>query len=368
MQVQETTAGSACWRRHDARNADCEANWGPLHADLGGLCGRSFFSADEDDAGGAGTEATADSGHGDIDGSANGEEMHERQPGEPCKTLLLTSFECLSWEVQLSKMLDEVDQDVHEFESLSWEVLRKEWRAMLAKPQDSVAEPAPTATAQGAGPRRPSVHSAADQRRPPPKVGAPPDAAPGTPPGAAGAGGPPHGPGGDGGKTAGEGREPRAGPRRKRQLPWLSRSARTLVVRNVPWSYNQEDLLAEWPPDGTYDYFHLPYHFNQDRPLGFAYINFVTYEAAAAFMQKWHGRFLSHRSGRSTLHIAVAKVQGRGPNLARIGGHKLHTLPEPRYLPVLLDGCRRLDAREVLAEMGGFGATSESGPYVAAYQ
>jgi len=148
-------------------------------------------------------------------------------------------------------------------------------------------------------------------------------------------------------------------PKRKRTLGILPRSTRTLLIRNVPWSYSQEDLLLKWPPDSTYDYFHTPYHFFNNRPLGLAYINFVTYEAAVAFQERWHGRYLSQQDTKNTLDITAANVQGRKGNLARIAEDRIPTLAERHLLPVLFDGRRRLGTHEVLEELSMSRSVSE---------
>jgi len=155
--------------------------------------------------------------------------------------------------------------------------------------------------------------------------------------------------------------------KRKRALRLLPRSARTLIVRNVPWTYSQEDLLLVWPPDGTYDYLHTPYHFFNDRTVGHAYINFITYEAAAAFQERWHGRYLPQRDTKNTLDISVATVQGRGPILARIAEDRIPVLVEKHFLPMLLDGERRLCTHEVLAEWRRSRPSGENEPGVGAF-
>jgi len=142
----------------------------------------------------------------------------------------------------------------------------------------------------------------------------------------------------------------------------LPKSARTLIVRSMPMTYSQEDLLAEWPPDGSYDYLCIPYNVSKGSTHGIAFVNFVTYEHAALFHKKWHGAFLSRQDGKHPLDIAVAKVQGYAPNLARIKKSEARMLAEAGFLPVLVDGKRRMEAHEVIAEwrracsMSGSGA------------
>jgi len=156
--------------------------------------------------------------------------------------------------------------------------------------------------------------------------------------------------------------------RRNRQLHPLPSWARTLIVRNVPWRCNQDDLIHMWPPDGTYDYFHTPYHFFNDRPLGVAYLNFTTIEAAVAFQDRWHGRYLSALDTKRTLDITVANVQGRGPNLARIVKENIPTLAEKHFLPILLDGKRRMGTHETIAELNRFCTAKASKPRLGVFQ
>eukprot|EP00421_Protoceratium_reticulatum_P001246 CAMPEP_0168362200 /NCGR_PEP_ID=MMETSP0228-20121227/3056_1 /TAXON_ID=133427 /ORGANISM="Protoceratium reticulatum, Strain CCCM 535 (=CCMP 1889)" /LENGTH=111 /DNA_ID=CAMNT_0008374895 /DNA_START=1 /DNA_END=332 /DNA_ORIENTATION=- len=97
----------------------------------------------------------------------------------------------------------------------------------------------------------------------------------------------------------------------------LHPAATTLVVRNIPFACSQEELLREWPVDGSYNYLHLPYNAFRQRHSGYAYINFLNSRLAANFQERWHGRFLSMPFEKS-LSVREADMQGWRPNLACI--------------------------------------------------
>jgi len=95
-------------------------------------------------------------------------------------------------------------------------------------------------------------------------------------------------------------------------------SKTTLMIRNVPVMYTEEMLLAEWPNVDTYDFLYLPKSSSLQRNLSYAFINFTTESAAAAFQQLWQKRRLAHFSSRKPLNISIADVQGRDENLRRL--------------------------------------------------
>jgi len=148
----------------------------------------------------------------------------------------------------------------------------------------------------------------------------------------------------------------------------LPESTRTLLVRNVPLTCTQGDILAEWPPNGAYDYLRVPYNVSKKIPLGHAFINFVTYEGAVAFYEKWHGGFLSQHDSKHPLDVVAAHIQGTGPNLTRIKKAEVHKLAEVGFLPVLLDGKRQLGTQEVLQEWRRVCSQSQSGPGMRRFQ
>ncbi|CAE8609511.1 unnamed protein product [Polarella glacialis] len=100
----------------------------------------------------------------------------------------------------------------------------------------------------------------------------------------------------------------------------------TLVVRNIPARYNQEVLLTEFGPDGSFDLFFLPYSFKDGRTMGYAFINFVTHASALEFQQRWHRQFLQDHGRTKHLDVAAATVQGLRANLAQFNAKSIARL------------------------------------------
>uniref|UniRef100_A0A7S0AMJ7 RRM domain-containing protein n=1 Tax=Pyrodinium bahamense TaxID=73915 RepID=A0A7S0AMJ7_9DINO len=116
----------------------------------------------------------------------------------------------------------------------------------------------------------------------------------------------------------------------------------TLVVRNISARYTQEDILKVWEPDGSYDFISLPFSITEKRPLGFAFINFTSYEDALVFKARWHGQRLV---GKRRLHVSAAAVQGYHANLLRVGPRLLEIIANDSFLPATFCGTERLETR-----------------------
>lgn len=132
-------------------------------------------------------------------------------------------------------------------------------------------------------------------------------------------------------------------PRAKRCLHGLPDFVTTLIIRNIPYSCTQTDLQEEWPIRRfAYDYLHLPLD-TRNRPLGYAYVNFVEPVQASAFQLRWHGRFLPKHHFSKSLSVTVAHRQGKHANLLCVKGNNLKA-----GVPVLFHGGIRLTKEEVL--------------------
>lgn len=132
----------------------------------------------------------------------------------------------------------------------------------------------------------------------------------------------------------------------------IGKSITTLVIQNLPGRYTQDDMLAMWPVDGTYDYLHVPYNLLQKRPLGYVFINFLTNELAVAFQRKWHGRSLpGSSSARKPLDVAAADIQGKQENLELIKSRKVNQLSKAGFLPIVLQNGLRLDSKAILNDL-----------------
>jgi hypothetical protein len=93
----------------------------------------------------------------------------------------------------------------------------------------------------------------------------------------------------------------------------------TMMLKNIPCRKSQEEVMAHIDKKGfahRYDFFYLPRDVKFRANLGYAFINFITPEDAAAFQNEMNGyRFAN--SGSSKACAAVpAHVQGLMNNLA----------------------------------------------------
>jgi hypothetical protein len=66
------------------------------------------------------------------------------------------------------------------------------------------------------------------------------------------------------------------------QVRTLPEVVTTLCVRNIPGWYELDDLLQEWPSEGSVDYLYLPPKTHRRKgTTPYAFINFLTHEQAA---------------------------------------------------------------------------------------
>lgn len=86
----------------------------------------------------------------------------------------------------------------------------------------------------------------------------------------------------------------------------------TMAILNIPYAYPKWKLQADIEAEGlAYDYFHFPRDSRRGKNRGFAFVNFVTAEAAQAFYHAFHNRSLFH-PGSEEKRIAVmhSSLQG----------------------------------------------------------
>jgi len=122
----------------------------------------------------------------------------------------------------------------------------------------------------------------------------------------------------------------------------------TIVVRNVPARFSQEQLLQLWPPNGTYDLMYLPYSYQRQRRSGLVFINMTSHEAALNFVAKWHGHKIENVSGAKRLDIGVAAVQGFMMNLKHLKASNIARVRNEQFLPVAFNGTQQLDFKSLL--------------------
>lgn len=116
--------------------------------------------------------------------------------------------------------------------------------------------------------------------------------------------------------------------------PVASGPITTLMLRNLPHSLTQAELLEEVDKngyDGLYDFCYLPHKFAKHKNLGFAFLNFISTEDAAKFRREWH---LSRRFG-TALNVSAAAVQGREQNEKKAASQKMSRVRNPNYRPTV---------------------------------
>lgn len=115
----------------------------------------------------------------------------------------------------------------------------------------------------------------------------------------------------------------------------------SLIVRNIPWCYTQDELLLEWHLEGEFDFFHLPYSSYLGRHLGVAIINFIVQEKATTFRESWQGQKLRRHPYKKSLSVGKASQQGRHANLCMVQD-------DAPVLPAVRLGDVRLEEKEVI--------------------
>lgn len=125
----------------------------------------------------------------------------------------------------------------------------------------------------------------------------------------------------------------------------------TLVVRNIPITFTKEMVLQELPPDGTYNFFYLPFSFKQKKIAGYLFLNFISHAAASAFHSQWHGRPLHAQMCSHKLNICAAEVQGLEENVRHLINCKIKRIKNPRYLPSVFVGPQEVPFREFVEQL-----------------
>lgn len=137
----------------------------------------------------------------------------------------------------------------------------------------------------------------------------------------------------------------------RKPLPILPDGVVTLMVRNIPARYDQELLLQEWIPDGTFDMLHIPFGVDLRRSKGYCFVNCVSHEAALDFQRRVHGTRLKLQKGKP-LTVGAAAVQGREENLKAFRARALAYMPYFEMVPAFFEGKERLSTPEVLQLLG----------------
>ena len=93
--------------------------------------------------------------------------------------------------------------------------------------------------------------------------------------------------------------------------------ATTVMMRNIPNRYTQEDLLEELNGKGfhaAFDYFHLVMDMRTKRNKGYAFLNLRSPVLARQIHAEFNGYHLQRYQSRKVLDVALAEVQGLHAN------------------------------------------------------
>eukprot|EP00930_Biecheleria_cincta_P039335 TRINITY_DN2704_c0_g2_i6.p1 TRINITY_DN2704_c0_g2~~TRINITY_DN2704_c0_g2_i6.p1 ORF type:complete len:311 (-),score=42.75 TRINITY_DN2704_c0_g2_i6:223-1155(-) len=127
----------------------------------------------------------------------------------------------------------------------------------------------------------------------------------------------------------------------------------TLVVRNVPARYKPNMLLQEFVPDGSFDFFFLPYSFRDSKTMGVAFVNFRSHNLALRFQERWQRQFLRDHGRTKHLDVAAATYQGLVQNLKQFNPKNIARLDCAGMLPIFFDSLgNRLNSMQELKRYG----------------
>jgi len=132
----------------------------------------------------------------------------------------------------------------------------------------------------------------------------------------------------------------------------------TVIVQNLPCSFQREHLIRQMDAKGfagLYNLVYMPIDFKTKMSMGYAFVNLVTAENVQPFMDAFNGfRDWPHPSSRSSKICAVgmSRTQGFTANLARYRNSPGmgDEIPE-RFRPVLFNGKVRVPFPEPTREL-----------------
>mmetsp|Transcript_37242 Transcript_37242/g.89554 ORF Transcript_37242/g.89554 Transcript_37242/m.89554 type:complete len:281 (+) Transcript_37242:23-865(+) len=117
----------------------------------------------------------------------------------------------------------------------------------------------------------------------------------------------------------------------------------TLMLRHIPKSYAQQELLEEVSAMGflvCIDFFYLPIDFRSGKNVGYSFINFTTADAAKRFKRVADGMTLAKAGSEEDrpLEVCPARLQGRHANIEhfRNSAVMMEAIPAESQ-PVLFD-------------------------------
>lgn len=111
----------------------------------------------------------------------------------------------------------------------------------------------------------------------------------------------------------------------------------TLMVRNLPRTLTQRQLLSELDRHGfadQYDFVYVPSLFSAGECKGYAFVNFTSAEAAAQCMRTWNrSRQCAVPEDMPPLSISAAELQGLEANVRKWSKPRMNRIRNPLFRP-----------------------------------
>mmetsp|Transcript_129216 Transcript_129216/g.258010 ORF Transcript_129216/g.258010 Transcript_129216/m.258010 type:complete len:441 (+) Transcript_129216:86-1408(+) len=111
----------------------------------------------------------------------------------------------------------------------------------------------------------------------------------------------------------------------------------TLMIRNLPRSLTQVQLIAELDRCGLanlYDFAYMPRCFQSGENNGFAFVNFISPAAAGRLVGAWHRqRLFGIGPSDAALNLSPAVLQGFEANVAKWDVPRSRRIRNPDYVP-----------------------------------
>jgi len=126
-------------------------------------------------------------------------------------------------------------------------------------------------------------------------------------------------------------------PVKEGPVDWAGRT--TVMLRNIPSSYNQVQLLRELDERGfehTYDFFYLPYDMTKQTNMGYGFINFKDPQHSVVLEATLDGKQLKNSRGRKTLQVVPAVLQGYHANYLKLQHSAVLNHHKTEHSPIFL--------------------------------
>mmetsp|Transcript_11025 Transcript_11025/g.22791 ORF Transcript_11025/g.22791 Transcript_11025/m.22791 type:complete len:241 (-) Transcript_11025:41-763(-) len=146
---------------------------------------------------------------------------------------------------------------------------------------------------------------------------------------------------------------------RERALAGLGLSGcTTVMIRNIPTTFTQNDLMQQLSAGGfrgMFDFIYVPADSRKRKNRGIGFVNFTSKMAADAFYQQFHGTKSKHLTDAKEIFVTPADVQGYEKNAERFAA-EFAAQKHVCNLPILLRSYPRVGSAAALPQTRRHGA------------